>query len=112
MKKTRVEDNIYDQLAFIVALWLVFQLYLVLSLSLSVSGYWSLKNVQLKSKIAVRRSDNLKLECDYDLENALLYSIKWYFEDNEFYRFVPKESPPTRVFLVPGISVDVSKCFL
>lgn len=47
--------------------------------------------------------------CEYDLETAPLYSIKWYFGDSEFYRYVPKESPPTRVFPVPGISVDVSK---
>lgn len=48
------------------------------------------------------------LACDYDLEDAALYSIKWYRGDEEFYRYVPKESPPTRVFALPGIHVDVS----
>lgn len=56
----------------------------------------------------MRAGDSLFLICDYDLENAPLYSIKWYFNSHEFYRFVPKEEPPTKVFPVPGITVDVS----
>lgn len=61
---------------------------------------------------AIRAGETLHLECNYDLEEALLYSIKWYFGDNEFYRYVPKESPPTRVFPLAGIIVDVSLWFL
>ncbi|XKL59496.1 hypothetical protein PGB90_000512 [Kerria lacca] len=68
----------------------------------------TLKNVQLKADPAVKSGESLQLECDYDLENAQLYSIKWYFGDDEFYRFVPKESPPTRVFPRPGVAVDKS----
>lgn len=34
--------------------------------------------------------------------------MRWYLEQEEFYRFVPKESPPSRVFAVFGIVVDVS----
>lgn len=37
-----------------------------------------------------------------------MYSVRWYFEGEEFYRYVPKESPPARVFPVLGITVDVS----
>lgn len=74
----------------------------------SVPGNEGLKNVRLKADPAVQSGDILRLECDYDLENAQLYSIKWYFGDDEFYRFVPKESPPTRVFPLPGVVVDVS----
>lgn len=39
---------------------------------------------------------------------ASLYSVTWYFENEEFYRYVPKESPPAIVFRVSGITVDVS----
>lgn len=45
------------------------------------------------------------------LSQAVLYSVRWYFEGEEFYRYVPKESPPARVFTVAGISVDVSTLF-
>lgn len=57
---------------------------------------------------AVREGHSVTLGCDYDLEDVPLYSIKWYREDNEFYRYVPKEEPPTRVFTIPGLTVDVS----
>lgn len=40
---------------------------------------------------------------------ASLYSVRWYFESEEFYRFVPKEAPPARTFPVSGINVDVSE---
>lgn len=58
---------------------------------------------------AVRAGATVTLECDYDLENAALYSIRWYHGDEEFYRFVPKESPPYKVFpTMPAYNVDVS----
>nr|CAH7737595.1 unnamed protein product [Callosobruchus chinensis] len=49
------------------------------------------------------------LYCEYDLEGTPLYSVKWYRDGDEFYRYVPKEEPPTRVFPLPGLRVDVSK---
>jgi hypothetical protein len=76
------------------------------------AGNESLKNVILKADQAVRVGDSLQLKCDYDLENAVLYSIRWYFGAEEFYRFVPKESPPTRVFPMDGVSVDVSITYM
>ena len=30
------------------------------------------------------------LHCDYDIENGELYSVKFYHENEEFYRFLPK----------------------
>lgn len=74
----------------------------------SFSDVSGLKNVRILASDAVKSGESMRLLCEYDLENTPLYSIKWYFNENEFYRFVPKESPPTRVFPVPGITVDVS----
>ncbi|GFG35313.1 hypothetical protein Cfor_01360, partial [Coptotermes formosanus] len=68
----------------------------------------SLRGVRVDVPEAVLTGDTARLACDYDLEHAALYSIKWYRGLEEFYRFVPKESPPTRVFPLPGINVDVS----
>nr|CAH7730644.1 unnamed protein product [Callosobruchus chinensis] len=34
----------------------------------------------------VRKDADVTLACDYDLESAALYSIKWYRHDVEFYR--------------------------
>lgn len=57
----------------------------------------------------VRSRDSALLTCDYDLEGADLYSIKWYHNEEEFYRFVPKEDPPQAAFIVHDIQIDVSK---
>lgn len=35
--------------------------------------------------------------------------MRWYFNQVEFYRFVPREAKPTFVFPVSGINVDVSE---
>lgn len=60
---------------------------------------------------AVREGHSVTLGCDYDLEDDPLYSVKWYRDSAEFYRYVPKEEPPTRVFPLPGLHVDVSLYF-
>jgi hypothetical protein len=74
----------------------------------AVGASYGLRDVRLEVPEAVRRGESVKLVCEYDLEHAALYSIKWYKGDDEFYRYVPKESPPTRVFPLPGVNVDVS----
>ena len=33
---------------------------------------------------------DISLTCDYELEDDILYSIKWYRDDKEFYRFRPR----------------------
>lgn len=71
----------------------------------------ALRGVTVTVPRAVRAGHSVTLECDYDLENAALYSVKWYRGSDEFYRFVPKEEPPTRVFPLPGLKVDVSIYF-
>jgi len=68
----------------------------------------ALKGMKLTVPRAVRAGHSVTLGCDYDLEDAALYSVKWYRENQEFYRYVPKEEPPFRVFPIQGIQVDVS----
>ncbi|KAK4884977.1 hypothetical protein RN001_001248 [Aquatica leii] len=62
--------------------------------------------MHIKVPQAVRVGDSVTLACDYDLEQVALYTIKWYRNDIEFYRFVPKESPPSREFVVEHVNVD------
>ncbi|XP_060877898.1 uncharacterized protein LOC132950448 [Metopolophium dirhodum] len=68
-----------------------------------------LRDLKIHVPVAVRSGSILRMNCTYDLENTALYSIKWYLRDQEFYRYVPKESPPTRVFPMPGIIVNVQE---
>lgn len=71
-------------------------------------GSAGLKNVSIEVPTAVRVGEDATLECRYDLEGESLYMVKWYKGRREFYRFVPKELPNTRVFPVPAVDVDVS----
>lgn len=51
--------------------------------------------------------ETAQLHCDYDLGNDTLYAVKWYKDDEEFYRYVAKERPPASSHNVDGVSVDV-----
>lgn len=40
-------------------------------------------------------------------EEETLYSVKWYKDNEEFYRYVPKANPPQQSYRVEGIRVEV-----
>ncbi|XP_047986543.1 uncharacterized protein LOC125226582 [Leguminivora glycinivorella] len=87
----------------------VCQLMLVLLLSW-ITDTLALKDVQLIAPSAVRLGDEVQLGCKWTLEgNETLYSVKWYRGRQEFFSYLPKEYPFTRIFPQPGIDVDVSK---
>eukprot|EP00095_Tigriopus_kingsejongensis_P008172 maker-scaffold1032_size68796-snap-gene-0.13 protein:Tk08172 transcript:maker-scaffold1032_size68796-snap-gene-0.13-mRNA-1 annotation:"cell adhesion molecule 3 precursor" len=44
------------------------------------------------------RGQKAVLRCNYDLEGDDLYSIKWYFNQKEFYRYIPSDNPPVTIF--------------
>ncbi|KAH8358422.1 hypothetical protein KR093_000052, partial [Drosophila rubida] len=67
-----------------------------------------LKDLKIFVPEAVIMGNAATLSCQYDLEQAALYSVRWYFNQEEFYRYVPREAKPTLVFLVSGINVDLA----
>ncbi|KAG8225252.1 hypothetical protein J437_LFUL015042 [Ladona fulva] len=79
------------------------------SIYCNLTGVGGLKNVRVVSPGAVAVGESVVLECQYDLEGAELYAVKWYKGKKEFYRYLPKEDPPTKVFPLPGINVDLSE---
>lgn len=80
-----------------------------LSYSHLVAGVTSLRDVRLLVQPAtIIRGGTAALICSRDMQNAPLYTVKWYRGNHEFYRYTPMEDPDTRVFTIPGIYVDVS----
>lgn len=76
-----------------------------------ISGYDCLKLIRVRVPPYKLRGDAAVLECLYELEGESLYAVKWYKENEEFYRFVPRVNPPLISYKVEGIKVDVSvKC--
>ncbi|XP_076373891.1 uncharacterized protein LOC143258591 isoform X2 [Tachypleus tridentatus] len=69
----------------------------------------TLRIVSLDIPKKVKSGKEVKLTCLYDLEGDRLYSIKWYRDDKEFYRFVPKDAPQKQYFPLDGIIVDLSR---
>lgn len=57
------------------------------------------------------KGEKAVLECMYELEGDSLYAVKWYKENEEFYKYVPKSYPPQVSYKVEGIKVDVSVRF-
>lgn len=53
--------------------------------------------------------ESVALNCAYDMEGDELYSVKWYKGGYEFYRYMPKDTPPAQMYGVPGIRVDLRK---
>jgi hypothetical protein len=58
--------------------------------------------------LALYGSD-VELDCAFSAaRNAKLYSVKWYQNHEEFYRYMFAERTPVTAFTRPGINVDVS----
>lgn len=70
-----------------------------LSLALTVFVY---EDMEVSTLVQV--GETVELQCDYQLDTEL-YSIKWYRDNVEFYRFIPSEEPHTTVFIVPGMEL-------
>lgn len=63
-------------------------------------------------EVLVPRYADLKqsvvLKCNFEVGHGKLYSVKWYKDDHEFYRYIPGDRPAIQVFHLPGIILDVS----
>ncbi|KAL1502678.1 hypothetical protein ABEB36_007791 [Hypothenemus hampei] len=55
----------------------------------------------------------MPLHCQFDMDNEQLYAVKWYKDDNEFFRYTPSStSDIITTYDVEGVTVDLyrSKC--
>lgn len=53
-------------------------------------------------------NETVHMQCNFNLDKELLYSVKWYKDGHEFYRYVPKDAPTVLTFPVAGVNVNVS----
>lgn len=52
---------------------------------------------------------DVELDCPFSIHyGGKLYSVKWYQNADEFYRYLFADVPPVTVYQRPGIVVDVS----
>ncbi|XP_050309683.1 uncharacterized protein LOC126745744 [Anthonomus grandis grandis] len=65
----------------------------------------SLRDVRLRVPRAVIKGKDAELLCDFDLEGEKLYSVKWYRETYEFFRYTPDDHDPIKTFPLKDINV-------
>ncbi|XP_076179788.1 cell adhesion molecule 2-like isoform X2 [Ptiloglossa arizonensis] len=51
-------------------------------------------------------NETVRMQCNFDLDQETLYSVKWYKDGHEFYRYVPRDVPNVQTFRVPGVNVN------
>lgn len=71
----------------------------------------SLRLTEVRIPNHVVRNNTVRLECHFDMNGEALYSVKWYKDGFEFYRYIPKDRPPAQVFEQNGVYVNVSGGF-
>ncbi|CAG9785550.1 unnamed protein product [Diatraea saccharalis] len=69
----------------------------------------SVRITELRVEGHVAEGETALLGCKFDMEDDSLYSLRWYKDGREFYRYAPKSIRPTKVFYVPGVNVDLSQ---
>merc|ERR1719510_307416 len=68
----------------------------------------SLSKIEVRIPRYIQAGDTADLICSYYLDSHNLYSVKWYKGRHEFYRFMPHESPPVKVFPVKGMKINMT----
>lgn len=70
---------------------------------------FSLRISRFEVPPAVAKGQSIILYCNFDLEGDELYSVKYYKDYVEFYRYLPTDDPrPGQKFKLRGAYVDVS----
>lgn len=67
-----------------------------------------LKFVQLDVPGALHSGESSWLKCLYELGKDELYSVKWYKNNVEFFRYLPSDEPAGQNYELLGVYVDVS----
>lgn len=60
----------------------------------------------------VLQGDPAELRCLFRLDHDSLYSVSWYKDHEEFYRYVPKANPRQHTYRLDGAKVDVRLCII
>ncbi|XP_015915385.2 cell adhesion molecule CEACAM6 isoform X2 [Parasteatoda tepidariorum] len=78
------------------------------TLELYLFGHYAdaLRMIELQVPTSIESGLPVLLNCTYDLEGDILYSIKWYKNNLEFYRYIASEKPPGQIYQLKGIHLS------
>ncbi|XP_025269151.1 uncharacterized protein LOC105250461 [Camponotus floridanus] len=65
-------------------------------------------NIQVDFKMPKEATvgSSIDLRCEWRISGGDLYSVKWYKDDHEFFRFLPDSAQRTQIFPRPGVKVE------
>lgn len=80
----------------------------IFNIPLSTDFTESLRLTEVRIPNHVIRNNSVKLECHFDMNGEQLYSVKWYKDGYEFYRYVPRwvYTSATQNHMICGESLD------
>ncbi|KAK4887623.1 hypothetical protein RN001_003894 [Aquatica leii] len=73
---------------------------LLLSFTLVVNG---LRLTNMTAPVVADSRKIMELDCHFDMETEELYAVKWYKDDQEFFRYMPHQQPHVMSFPVSGV---------
>ncbi|XP_047475436.1 uncharacterized protein LOC125029533 [Penaeus chinensis] len=75
-------------------------------LLLFMQGTAAIRITRVKVPPLLKVGDEGDLDCIWETEKDEMYSIKWYQEGHEFYRYTPSSRDPIQIFDPPTLDVD------
>ncbi|KAK5643965.1 hypothetical protein RI129_007810 [Pyrocoelia pectoralis] len=63
----------------------------------------SLRLTNMSAPVVADTKQDMELNCRFDMESEELYAIKWYKDDQEFFRYMPHQQPHIMAFPVSGV---------
>ncbi|XP_049809012.1 uncharacterized protein LOC126252184 [Schistocerca nitens] len=72
---------------------------------LPTGGARALRLVRVRVPPLVARGMTARLECRFELQRDRLYSVTWYKDHEEFYRYVPRAPTPQHSYRLEGVRV-------
>ncbi|GIZ05062.1 ig-like domain-containing protein [Caerostris extrusa] len=78
-----------------------------LEFPLQMRGCLHLRSLQVPDSVEVGGA--ARLVCLFDAEQDELYSVKWFKDDVEFFRFLPNDRPANQFFEIGDVDVDMSR---
>uniref|UniRef100_A0AAN0N7N0 Glutamate [NMDA] receptor subunit 1 n=1 Tax=Polyphagotarsonemus latus TaxID=1204166 RepID=A0AAN0N7N0_9ACAR len=74
-----------------------------------ISGSYSVRIRQLHVPMAIYKGSPIQLHCEFELQHSMLYSVKYYKNYIEFYRYLPSHVPSAQTYNLKGTYVDLNK---
>lgn len=67
-----------------------------------------LSKIEVRIPQYIQTGETADLICSYYLDSHSLYSVKWYKGRHEFYRYMPDDHPPVKVFPIKGMKINMT----